>query len=64
MKIKRTLDAHKALYDLIELNDEEFTMLCKAYEHYMFYIRHCPPADEDSMWNKMKKLLEDRITIY
>ena len=63
MQIKRILDTTKASYDLISLNDEEFSILCKAYEHYMFYIRHCPPAESDSMWNKMKKLQEDRISI-
>ena len=63
MKIKRTLDTTKATYDLIELTDEEFNILCKAYEHYMFYIRHCPPSEEDSMWQKMKKLSEERITV-
>ena len=63
MKIKRTLETKSAIYDLTELTDEEFSILCKAYEHYMFYIRHCPPAEEDSMWQKMRKLQEERIII-
>ncbi len=63
MKIKRTLDTKQASYDLLELNDEEFSTLVKSYGHYMYYIRHCPPAENDSMWQKMQKLMEDRITI-
>jgi hypothetical protein len=64
MKIKRTFDTTQATYDLLELTDQEFSILCKAYEHYMYYIRHCPPAEEDSMWQKMRKLMEERITIF
>lgn len=63
MKIKRTLNTETATYDLTELTDKEFTMLVKSYENYMFYIRHAEPSEEDSMWQKMKKLMEDRITV-
>lgn len=63
MKIKRTLNTNSATYDLQDLTDEEFSILCKAYEHYMFYIRHCLPTDKDAMWQKMNKLQEERITI-
>jgi hypothetical protein len=61
MKIKRTLDTTNANYDLLELTDKEFNLLVRAYEHYMFYTRHCPPSEDDSMWQKMRKISEERI---
>lgn len=63
MKVKRTLDTSDATYDLLELTDKEFYILVRAYENYMHYIRHCPPAEDDEMWNKMRKLSEEKITI-
>lgn len=57
------MDTTDATYDLTELTDAEFNVLIKAYEHYMFYIRHCPPREDDSMWSKMQKLSKDRITV-
>lgn len=63
MKITRKLDTSSATYDLTGLTDKEFNTLCRAYEHYMSYIRHAPPAEDDSMWRKMLTLQEDRVTI-
>lgn len=63
MEIKRKLDTSNASYDLTNLTDAEFTMLYKAYEYYANYTRHAPPSDEDSMWSKMQRLMNDRITI-
>lgn len=63
MEIKRTLDVSTAKYDLTNLSDEEFITLVKAYEHYLCYIHHAPPREDDSMWNKMQALEKERITI-
>lgn len=63
MEIKRTLDTSCAKYDLTNLTDKEFITLIKAYEHYLRYIQHAPPAEDDSMWNKMQTLEKDRITV-
>lgn len=63
MNIKRTLDTKAATYDFIGVTDEEFNLLYAAYMHYANYTRHCPPAEDDCLFNKMKKLMEDRITI-
>lgn len=63
MKIKRTLDTKQASYDLLDLNDEEFSLIVRAYEHFMYYIRHCPPAENDSMYQKMKQLIDEKIIV-
>lgn len=63
MQIKTTLNTKDATYDLTGLTNQEFSVLCKAYEHYMYYIRHCPPDENDSMWSKMRKILGEKITI-
>lgn len=63
MKIKRTLDTSTATYDFLEVSESDFNTMFKAYEHYMAYIRHAPPAEDDALYNKMRKLQEDRITV-
>ena len=63
MKITRTLDTKSATYDIIGISDEDFNMLCRSYERYMYEMRHCPPADDDILWQKMNQLQKDRITI-
>lgn len=63
MEIKRILDTSTAKYDLLNLNQKEFDMLVNAYQHYMYYIQHAPPSDEDSMWEKMQKIVHSSITI-
>ena len=64
MEIKRTLNRENAKYDLLGLDNKDFTTLCRAYEHYMFYIRHCPPSETDSMWQKMQKVEADMVKVY
>lgn len=64
MKIIRTLNTSSASYDLMELTDKDFNTLCHAYEFYMHHIRHCPPAENDELWKKMRKLQEEKITIF
>lgn len=63
MQIKRTIDTSTATYDFLGVSQQDFNILFNAYEHYMSYIRHAPPAEDDALYNKMRKLMEDRITI-
>lgn len=63
MKIKRTLNTAEATYDFLEVSENDFNTMFRAYEHYMSYIRRAPPAEDDTLYNKMRKLQEDRITV-
>ncbi len=64
MRITRKIDKEQASYDLLELKHIDILTIKRALDHFASYTRHCPPAEDDELYNKITKILDfEQVTI-
>jgi hypothetical protein len=64
MKIIRQINRESSKYDITELTHEEFMRLFHCYEVQMYVVHNRQYPEDDELFNKLKKMVnEERIVI-